>query len=429
MAQPGQDGTRRRRGLFYGWWIVIASALGMSVASGVIFHGFGNFVIPLANEFGWNRTTISSVIAVGRLQSGLLGPLEGWAIDRYGPRRMMLIGVPLLGLGFVAMSRIDSLFAFYAVYLLMIAAGSGLGLGTPMIAALANWFRRRRGLAFGIAWSGVGLGAPLVLLIGWMIARFEWRDTAALIGIGILAVGFPIAMVMRHRPEQYGYLPDGDALPPGRTGERSREADLSQDFSAREALRTSSFWFLTLSVTVRMLSSGALSLHLVPYFSDLDASAVGAAALAGVVGLMSVPGRFGLGMLSDYVNRRYLAAAALAVMAVSFVLIARATTIAEALPALIVYSVAQGGVAVIPQALLADYFGRSAFATIQGLRGTIQMAGIVTGPILAGYVYDSTGSYDTAFIVFAVATAVSMVLVLMARPPQRPATGSRGPTL
>ena len=103
----------------------------------------------------------------------------------------MLIGVPLLGLGFVAMSRIDSLFAFYAVYLLMIAAGSGLGLGTPMIAALANWFRRRRGLAFGIAWSGVGLGAPLVLLIGWMIARFEWRDTAALIGIGILAVGFP----------------------------------------------------------------------------------------------------------------------------------------------------------------------------------------------------------------------------------------------
>ena len=126
----------------------------MSVASGITFHGFGNFVIPLSEEFGWNRTTISAVIAIGRLQSGLVGPLEGWAIDRFGPRRMMLIGVPLLGLGFVALSRIDSLTAFYAVYLLMIAAGSDLGLGTPMIAAVANWFRRRRGLAFGITWVG-----------------------------------------------------------------------------------------------------------------------------------------------------------------------------------------------------------------------------------------------------------------------------------
>ena len=170
---------------------------------------------------------------------------------------------------------------------------------------------------------------------------------------------------------------------------------------------------------VRMLSSGALSLHLVPYFDDLGASAVGAAALAGSVGLMSVPGRFGLGMLSDYVNRRYLMAGSLAVMAISFVFIARATTIAESVPALMVYSVAQGGVAVIPQTLLADYFGRRAFATIQGLRGMIQTAGVVSGPIFAGYVFDRTGSYEKAFVVFAAASAVSMVLVLMAFPPRR----------
>ena len=168
----------------------------MSVASGITFHGFGNFVIPLSDEFGWNRTTISAVIAIGRLQSGLIGPLEGWAIDRFGPRRMMLIGVPLLGLGFVALSRIESLTAFYIVYLLMISGGSSLGLGTPMIASVANWFRRRRGLAFGITWSGVGLGAPLVLLVGWMIDRFDWRDTAILLGVGIIVVGLPIASLM-----------------------------------------------------------------------------------------------------------------------------------------------------------------------------------------------------------------------------------------
>ena len=134
---------------------------------------------------------------------------------------------------------------------------------------------------------------------------------------------------------------------------------------------------------------------------------------------MSVPGRFGLGMLSDYVNRRYLMAGSLAVMTVSFVFIARATTIAESVPALMVYSVAQGGVAVIPQTLLADYFGRRSFATIQGLRGMIQTVGVVSGPIFAGYVFDKTGSYETAFVVFAAASAVSMVLVLMALPPRR----------
>ncbi len=281
------------QGFFYGWWIVIAGGVGMSIASGINFHGFGNFIIPLTKEFGWSRTVISAVFSLARLESGLLGPIEGYFVDRIGPRRLMLVGIPLMGVGYILMSRINSLSAFFLVYVLGITLGNSLGMSTPMTAAVANWFNRKRGLAFGIMWSGVGLGGLLVPALGWTVDRFGWRDAAMFVGIGLVAVGIPIASVMRHRPEQYGYYPDGKA-PDGTASQRPSQADLSQDFTAREALRTSSFWFLSLSITARSLVSGGIGLHLVPYFVGLGASPVGAAALAGSVGVMSIPGRFGL---------------------------------------------------------------------------------------------------------------------------------------
>lgn len=413
-AAPAQ-----RQGFFYGWWIVIAGGIGMSIASGINFHGFGNFIIPLTKEFGWSRTVISAVFSLARLESGLLGPIEGYFVDRIGPRRLMLVGIPLMGLGYILMSRINSLPAFFLVYVLGISLGNSLGMSTPMTAAVANWFNRKRGLAFGVMWSGVGLGGLLVPALGWAVERFGWRDAAMFVGIGLIAVGIPIASVMRHRPEQYGYYPDGK-VPEGTPAQRPPQADLSQDFTAREALRTSSFWFLSLSITARSLVSGGIGLHLVPYFVGLGASPVGAAALAGSVGVMSIPGRFGLSAMGDFVDRRYVMAASLAVMTVAIVLMARATTISGVIPVLVVFSAAQGGISVIPQSLIAEYFGRRSYATIQGFRSTIQMAGIVVGPIISGLIFDTTGSYTIAFLGFSGASVVSLVLVLFAKPPKRP---------
>lgn len=407
------------QGFFYGWWIVIAGGIGMSIASGINFHGFGNFIIPLTKEFGWSRTVISAVFSLARLESGLLGPIEGYFVDRIGPRRLMLVGIPLMGLGYILMSRINSLTAFFLVYVLGIALGNSLGMSTPMTAAVANWFNRKRGLAFGVMWSGVGLGGLLVPALGWAVERYGWRDAAMFVGIGLIAVGIPIASVMRHRPEQYGYYPDGKA-PDGTAAQRPTQADLSQDFTAREALRTSSFWFLSLSITARSLVSGGIGLHLVPYFVGLGASPVGAAALAGSVGVMSIPGRFGLSAMGDFVDRRYVMAASLAVMTVAIVLMARATSISGVIPVLVVFSAAQGGISVIPQSLIAEYFGRRSYATIQGFRSSIQMAGIIVGPIISGLVFDATGSYTIAFLGFSGASVVSMVLVLFAKPPKRP---------
>lgn len=414
---------KKRRSIFYGWWIVIAGGLGMSITAGINFHGFSNFIIPLTNEFGWNRTTISGIFSLARMESGLLGPLEGWLVDRVGPRRLMLVGVPLMGVGYMLMSRVDSLAAFFFVYIFAITLGNSLGMSTPMAASVANWFNRKRGLAFGIMWSGVGLGGFFVPAVGWLIAIYDWRIASIIIGVFIIVMGVPIAALMRHRPEPYGYMPDGieseGSDGPG-AASRRRQPDLSQDFTAREALMTSSFWYLTLSIAARSLVSGGVGLHLVPYFVDLGASDVFAATLAGAVGVLSIPGRFGLSAVSDYINRRYVMAASLFLMTIAIIFMARATSVTQVIPFLVLYAAAQGGISVIPQSLIAEYFGRRAYATIQGFRSTIQMVGIIIGPLISGYVFDTTGSYEWAFLGFGAATLVSLGLVLMMRPPKRP---------
>lgn len=390
----------------------------MAMSSGINFHGFGNFIIPLSKEFGWSRTTVSAVFSLARLEAGFIGPVEGWAVDRLGPRKLMLVGIPVMGLGFIFLSQVSGLFTFMLVYILGITLGNSLGMHVPASAAVANWFNRKRGLAFGIMWSGVGLGGLLVPALGWAIDVYGWRDASVYVGIFVIVIGVPVAALMRHRPEQYGFLPDGQIIPQKTSnGKLGKNEDLEVDFTAREALQTSSFWFLSLSIMARSLVTGGVGLHLVPYFVGLGASPIEAAAYAGSVGVISIPGRFGLSYLGDYFNRRYMMAISLLFMTLSIVLLATADSLSSSIPGLVAYSISQGGISVIPQSIIADYFGRKAFATISGFRSSIQMLGIIVGPVVSGLVYDRTGSYEWAFLGFAAASIVSMLLVLMALPP------------
>ena len=165
----------------------------MSLSAGITFHGFGNFVIPLSNEFGWSRTTISTVISIGKLQSGIFGPLEGWAVDKFGPRRLMFIGIPILGLGYVLLSTINTLAAFYVVYLLLITLGSNLSMGMPIIASVANWFKKRRGLAFGLA-SSPCTTPVLAVLLAW-VAK-QGNPLNGTIFLGSFAIGQVVPLVV-----------------------------------------------------------------------------------------------------------------------------------------------------------------------------------------------------------------------------------------
>ena len=159
--------------------------------------------------------------------------------------------------------------------------------------------------------SGVGIGGLIVPALGWLIDEYGWRDASVYVGVFVTVVGIPIARLLRHRPEQYGMLPDAERPIPSQVtwAGGTTEVDLSQDYTAGEALRTSSFWYLSLSIMSRSLVTGGVGLHLVPYFIGLGADPIEAATYAGSVGLMSIPGRFGLSYLGDYLNRRYVMSA------------------------------------------------------------------------------------------------------------------------
>ena len=178
------------------WWIVIAGSLTHAVNTGLSYFGMSAYFPSFESEFGWSRTAISGAFSLARVESGLFGPLEGYATDRLGPSRMMYIGVTVGALGFLALSLVNSLPMLYAVVVLGIVLGSSLGYNMPISVAVARVFRARRSLAFGIYRMGPGLSGPLVPVVGWMIATWGWRAAAVASAVMLAVIGFPLAAVI-----------------------------------------------------------------------------------------------------------------------------------------------------------------------------------------------------------------------------------------
>ncbi len=402
--------------IFYGWYIVIAGSLAMALSSGINYHGFGNLFLPLSKEFGWSRTRISTVFSLARLENGILGPIDGYLIDKFGPRIVILVGVPIMSVGYILLSKVDSFLSFSLVYILGVTVGSGT-LHTPIQTAVANWFNKKRGLAFGVMWSGVGIGGLLVPFYGWLIQVYGWRDTSIIIGFVILLVGVPCGMLMRHNPYQYGDYPDG--MKPSNDTEEDLIHHDDESYTVKEALSTSSFWLLTMATGLRILVTSGVSLHLVPFFVDLGISPVAAAGFAGSVGIMSIPGRFGLSTIGDYINKRYILVICMLCLSLGVFLLSIMDSLTGVILALILYSSSQGGSAVIPNALMADYFGIKHYGTIMGFRSILVTFGVIAGPIISGATFDNYGSYKFAFMFFAFINLIAFVMVIFSLPPKR----------
>ncbi|GIW06971.1 MAG: hypothetical protein KatS3mg060_1776 [Dehalococcoidia bacterium] len=196
-----------RRSVFYGWWVV-ASGIAIQVFSGSLFGGFGTFIVPLEAEFGWSKTVFAGATGLRQIESGLLGPVQGWLIDRFGSQILVRVGVVLFGLGFVAMSQIDSIVGFYAAFLLA-AIGASLGGVQTLTVTVVNWFERRRATALGLLNSGWSIGGLLVPVMALAMSAAGWRTTMLVAGILLIVTGLPLAHLIRSRPEDLGLLPDG----------------------------------------------------------------------------------------------------------------------------------------------------------------------------------------------------------------------------
>ena len=225
--ESGQASGRPR--IFYGWWLVLISGIVMVVATVPLFHAMTVWAVALERNFGWSRAQLGLALTLTRIEGGLVGPLEGYLVDRIGTRWMVLIGLTILGGAWVFFSFVQNLWMFYAAYILM-AVGQGLGSWIPLMTMLNKWFVRRRSSAIG--WSNVVSrfsGLLLVPLIAWCVAdapgRIGWQTTALILGIGIVVLAGPLASLIRNDPRDYGQQPDGAASTCRRAGcRRSRPA-------------------------------------------------------------------------------------------------------------------------------------------------------------------------------------------------------------
>jgi MFS family permease len=388
------------------------------VNTGLSYFGMSAYFPSFEREFGWSRTAISGAFSLARIESGLLGPLEGYVTDRVGPQRMIFIGLFLCVGGFLALSLVESLPMLYAVIVLGIVLGSSLGYNMPISVLIAKVFHERRSLAFGIFRMGPGISGPMVPLVGWMIGLWGWRTAAVISGCILLAVGFPLACIIRkiYAQEEAGIV----SLERSEANSKdSPHSSTDPQFTLKQALHHRSFWLLSVAMGMRHLVTEGVSVHFVILLVDRGWSTEAASTLLGISALIGAPARIGMGWLGDLLDKRRLVMGLLLALSASVLLMGYTAHAVVFTTCMVIYSLAYGGLAALQEPIRADYFGTRAFATIQGMSRSVVTAGTFLGPIIAGFFYDMTKSYTIAFGVFALVSLLATLFMFFAIPPQR----------
>lgn len=421
--------------IFYGWWIVLASSTMTTYYSGIVYYGFTALFTPIVNEFGWTRAATSLAFSLQRLEGGIAAPVVGFFIDRIGPKKMNLFAVTVSGLGLILLSRINSLFTFYAAFL-MTSIGFSTGFFAVGTTTVANWFIRKRGKAMGFLTGFVCLAGILVPVLVWLINLYGWRRALVIAGIGMWITGIPLSLFLRHRPEQYGLLPDGDIpdsqesvpllakvedesdkQPTGPLDSKDMIAEIN--FTVWQALKTRSFWFLSIGSSLSFMAMSSVFVHVMPFLESVGINRDRAGLVVTFIILLSVLGRVGLSWISDYMQKRYVFCFAIGLQVIGLFIFANISTLWHVIPFLLTFSPGYGALIPLRPAIQGAYFGRQHFGTIQGIYMSISTVASMTGPPFAGWIWDITGSYHLAFLLLALTTVIAIPIILAAKPPEK----------
>jgi MCP family monocarboxylic acid transporter-like MFS transporter 13 len=406
------------RRIFYGWWIVGACFVISLYGGGVVFYGFTALFEPLANEFGWSYAQISFAASLRGLEAGLLAPLVGVLVDRWGPRRLLFSGAIITGLGLILLSNTTSLGTFYGSFV-VVAIGMSTCSGTVLMTAVANWFRRKIGIATGIMICGYGFSGLLVPVMVNLIDRYEWRMAIAILAIGMVAICLPLSLLVRHKPEQYGYQPDGVVYEDVKSNDcplpvKSAEVNIK----AKQAIKSRTFWHIALAILCQAAIVSTMTAHVMPYLSSFSITRAKSSLIASFIPLVSIGGRIGLGWLGDRLEKRRLMACAFAMICGGLLCFGFAPSESNWLliPFLILYSIGYGGNMTLRASIISEFFGRSNFGAIHGFVIGIMMLGSIAGPPLAGWVFDKWQNYQPIWFALA-GLAVAAIVTAATTPP------------
>jgi MFS family permease len=405
--------------LFYGWRISFAGATLQFLNSALLVQAFGAYVAMLSEERGWSKTALAGGAALQSIEGVLLGPVLGWLVDRFGPRILVHVGVVLLSLGFLGFSQLDSLAGFYGA-IVVICVGASLCGYFPFSVALVHWFERRRARALSFMSLGLALGGTAVPLVGWSMQQYGWRATAFCTSLVILAVGLPVARVVRRNPAEIGETVDG--LPPAAPPEPAQGGTVelpAASFTAGEALRTRAFWLLGVGHAFALLVVTAVNVHAISHIKQgLGYSLAQASFVITLMTLAQAGGVLLGAAMGDRWNKRHVAAGCMLAHMAGLLLLTYAVHPLMLGGFAVLHGVAWGLRGPFMQALRADYFGVRAIGMIMGLSAMITVFGQIGGPVIAGAFADYTGNYRAGFTILAVLAGLGSLFFLLAKKPE-----------
>ena len=421
------DGRRQPR-IFYGWWVVVAACILGMFGNGSISQGFPRFFTPIQQSIGLNEAQMGLVFSLARAEGSIAGPAIGWLVDRIGARPMVFVGCIVVGVSVILMSRANSYWMLLVLFSGFVSMGKSAGFGQTLMAAVNQWFIRRRHIALSTLMTAfAGGGAIVVPLLNESIQWIGWRDTLVWTGIIILALTIPISFVIRSRPEDMGLRPDGDppmAESPSRE-ERQRRSSANQEvnFTFRQAIRTRTYWVFMIGAILRVSVTNGMLVFIFPIMALNGLSEDQASAWVSAMFFLGIPLRFVLGVTAGKFRSNIILAVGMACGAVGMWGLWLGPGVLGLLSFVVGIAIVEG-VTSVNWLMLSDYYGRGRFATLMGFMSLFMNVGMFATPLITGWVKVATGNYDLVLAAFTPMYLISALAFLFCTRPPPPA-GSR----
>ena len=407
----------------YAGWVMVGLVSAMRILGGGLHgYGFTVFFLPVSQDLGLNRAQTSLAFSLARAEGAIEAPLIGYLVDRFGPRPLMVTAALMAGVGYIALSWVDSYLAFLLIYLGLISLAYSAGfIQTPMVIA-NNWFIRKRARAMTVVGSAVTIGGTLITPgLAAVVTYFGWRWGAFFAGCAFLIICIPLSLKVVRSPESIGLEPDGDRpLASDRSGESVWQAShaslITPEVTATDALKTWAFWSLAFSMLVRVATQSTMMVHFIPIMVWKGVSQEQAALLLSGFALLNLLFHFLLGWIADRVNKPQLLSVWM-VLPLSAILILIHGESNLSLWLFAGLFAALDAAFPVTWAICGDFFGRKYFATIRGNMTFCYMWGSALGPVIAGYVFDQSQSYGSVLWGVTLTLSASVLLTgLLIRP-------------
>lgn len=418
FARDTIDVLRGRRKIYYGWWLAAGCVLSMAFASGVSFWSFGLYVEPLEEEFGWSRAEVSFGFSAGLMVSGLFGPLIGRWVDARGPRQSIIAGAILTALSYILLAYTSALWQWY-LFQCINAIFRQMMFIIPFQSLISRWFDRKRGIALALLGSGFSLGGfAVVPAMNYVISVVDWDGSFLVAGAATAVIVLPVAIfLLRNNPADVGEYVDGDHYEAG--GDRPPAP--IRGVTLRAAMRTPLFWTLAAALMLFFYGMFGWLVHQVPFYESIGISRSTAAYIVSGAALLGMITRITFGLVADRFTRFETVAIMLAgVLFLSMLTLFISPTPTGVAIFVLLWVIGAGAGPMMEALLLTRSFGLQFFGSIFGVIMVVETLGQILSPTIAGAIYDATGSYDGAILMYMCTFAAAFVLFNIALRLPRP---------